>query len=324
MKKTKVLVLGCGVSGLTCGIRLLERHFNVTIIAHAVSPNTTSDVAAAIWYPYKAYPEEQVLEWGRFSFNEFLQLSKISGTGVSLVELVLLFDHAATDPWWKNVVHHFRHASPEELPSGYIDGYIAQVPLIETPVYMQYLMKRFTDLGGKIQKLNKEISALGELYPENKLIVNCAGLGAHKVCGDKEVYPIRGQVIRMSNPGIKRSLIDESGPLALTYIVPRSNDCILGGTAEENEWSLQINPSTAQDIVHKCQQLEPSLRGANILGHMVGLRPGRKEVRLELERVSTECGVIHNYGHGGAGFTLSWGCAEEVVKLAETFSMEPT
>jgi D-amino-acid oxidase len=41
-----------------------------------------------------------------------------------------------------------------------------------------------------------------------------------------------------------------------------------------------------------------------------GLRPYRHVVRLERENR-----VIHNYGHGGAGFTLCFGCAQDVAKL---------
>ena len=319
MKKLKVLIVGCGVSGLSCGIRLLERNFSVTIVAYDLPPNTTSNAAGAIWFPYKAYPEDRVLGWGRFSFNEYLKLKEIRGTGVSFIELILPFESKTIDPEWKYIVHNFHSISSKELPQGYSDGYSVEVPIIETPIYMHYLMNRFTDLGGEIQKTDKEISDLSELYPENKLIVNCSGLGARKVCGDKFLYPIRGQVIRTSNPGIKHSIIIEDGPLALSYIMPHSKDCILGGTAEENEWSLEINPNTAKEIISKCKELEPSLRNADILEHKVGLRPGRKEVRLELERVSDKCAVIHNYGHGGAGFTLSWGCAEEVTELAERF-----
>jgi D-amino-acid oxidase len=79
---------------------------------------------------------------------------------------------------------------------------------------------------------------------------------------------------------------------------------------------LEINPQTAQEILEKCRLLEPALSQAAILGHAVGLRPGRREVRLELEWLAGGRAVIHNYGHGGAGFTLSWGCAREVVELA--------
>ena len=48
----------------------------------------------------------------------------------------------------------------------------------------------------------------------------------------------------------------------------------------------------------------------------MGLRPSRTEVRLE-EEIIGSTRVIHNYGHGGAGVTLSWGCADEVVSIAE-------
>jgi D-amino-acid oxidase len=61
-----------------------------------------------------------------------------------------------------------------------------------------------------------------------------------------------------------------------------------------------------------CTAIDPRLRGAEILGHRVGLRPCRPEVRLESEPL--DGGVLwHNYGHGGAGISLSWGCAAEIA-----------
>jgi hypothetical protein len=46
-------------------------------------------------------------------------------------------------------------------------------------------------------------------------------------------------------------------------------------------------------------------------------RPERPQVRLEAEMLGdTLC--IHNYGHGGLGVTLSWGCAAQVAHLLHT------
>ncbi|MDA2918633.1 FAD-binding oxidoreductase [Desulfobacterota bacterium AH_259_B03_O07] len=316
----KVTVLGCGVSGLTCGIRLLELNFRVKIIAYSIPPNTTSDIAAAYWSPFRVYPEGKVLKWGKHAFNVFMKLTRIEGTGVSRTKLMELFDHDVDDVWWEKAVPNYRRASKEEMPQGFKYAHLVEIPLIETPIYMKYLVKRFKDLGGRIQRLDKKISSIEELYTDNMLIINCSGLGAHEICGDNEVYPIRGQIIRTTNPGINRCYHYESTIKDLTYIVPRSNDCILGGTAEENNWNTEINEETAKTILHHCQKLEPSLLEAEVLEHKVGLRPGRNEVRLELEIVNNNCSVIHNYGHGGAGFTLSWGCAEEVVKTAKTYA----
>jgi D-amino-acid oxidase len=141
-------------------------------------------------------------------------------------------------------------------------------------------------------------------------------LSAREIAGDGSVYPIRGQIIRVRRPAADRRIINALHEQALTYIVPRSQDCILGGTAEEHNWSLAIEPDTAAGILQRAQALAPALTEAEVIEHLVGLRPGRKEVRLELEQLAAGSAVIHNYGHGGAGFTLSWGCAQEVAELA--------
>ena len=95
------------------------------------------------------------------------------------------------------------------------------------------------------------------------------------------------------------------------YVVPRSRDVVLGGTAVEGEWSRTPDPATAESILARAAAIEPRLAGARVLRHRVGLRPGRTTVRLE--RVGD---VIHCYGHGGCGVTVSWGCADDVVDLA--------
>ena len=315
--------------GLSCGIRLQEKQFGVTIIARDLPPNTTSDAAAAVWYPYKTAPRKKVFGWGQVTYEEFSRLSNDSSYGVSLIEFVELFRHHVREPWWRGIVRNFRHTVKDELPPGYIDGYTFEVPLIESSAYLQKLMHRFRENGGNIEK--REVTSLEELYQDNRLVINCSGVWSRNLAKDKEVYPIRGQVVIVKKPqGIKRCLIDEKVDkrgrlISLSYIVPRSNDCVLGGTAtkRKDSWKLQlqVDPDIAKDILHKCEQLEPLLNGAKVLANKVGLRPGRKKVRLELERIKgfAQCGVIHNYGHGGAGFTLSWGCATEVAERADAF-----
>lgn len=322
MKNCKVVVIGCGVSGLTCGIRLLEQGYNVSIITKETTPNTTSDKAAAIWYPYRTN-DPHLFKWCKETYQKFQELSDCLETGVFFTEIHNIFYSLEPDPEWKSIVTNFRRLRKEELPSGYIDGYASMVPIIEVPLYMPFLVNKFLQLNGKIDCTGQKIKALSELYENSPLIVNCTGLGARKLCNDKALIPVRGQVIKVRNPGIKRSIVFDTDPEILTYIIPRSTDCILGGTDQEfvgddqeKEEDENIDPIVSKEILYRCQQLEPKLLGLIIEEVKVGLRPVRNTVRLEIERISNTCVVIHNYGHGGAGFTLSWGCANSVVNLA--------
>ena len=317
MKIKKALVLGCGVIGLTSAIRLLEEGYDVEIVAASVPPDTTSNIATAYWYPFRVNPPEKVLPWAITTYNEYIELCKIADIGVGFFNFIQIFDHKVEDPYWKEAVKEFRRADSHELLPGYVDGYVALIARIETPVYMEYLVNRFKDSGGILTKLDREIKNVEEISDGHDLIINCSGLGAGKVFDDKEVFPIRGQLVKTTNPGLHDCLNEEEGPLAVSYVVPHPTYCILGGSADDNNWNLEEDPELTCEILRKCDVLEPKLKDAEVLGVRVGLRPGRSEVRLETEQITQDLKIIHNYGHGGAGFTLSWGCAEEVVKLAE-------
>lgn len=336
--KIDVLVIGCGVSGLSSGIRLLEKKFPVTIIARDLPPDTTSDVPAAVWYPYicdtsisdEAY-KKRVLEWGRVTYKEGYKLAKVPESGVSLVKFTRLFDKESEskfeEPWWRgDYLNDYDLVSEGELPPHYKDGkgYTLEAPLFETPTYMPYLVRRFKQSGGHIIKAN--VGKVSDLHDDNRLIVNCSGLGAKEIAEDNDVKPKRGQIIRVKASGTDGGLLDENPPdnsKIFGYVVPRpiNEDCILGGTAEIGDYNLEPDDETEEEIKKKCRLLAPNLKILEVLGNKVGLRPEREQVRLERKPVpeNRRCSVIHNYGHGGVGFTLAWGCARDVVKLAREF-----
>ena len=295
--------------GLTTAICLREAGLEAGIVAAELPPGTTSGVAAAIWYPYKSYPEDRVLFWGGRTFEVFEELSGTPESGVLMREGVEIRRERVPDPWWAAAVPHVRRCNEDELPTGYVDGHTFLAPIVEMPIYLTYLMDRFSAAGGSVQR--RTLSSLDEV--DARAVVNCVGLGARDLVEDASMEPIRGQIVRVRNPGIKRFVLDEANPDGVTYIIPRSNDCILGGTAEEGEWDLEPDPETAAAILRRCRRLEPRLKDAEVLEHRVGLRPGRPEIRLELE--DGPIPRIHNYGHGGSGITLSWGCAEETLRL---------
>lgn len=72
------------------------------------------------------------------------------------------------------------------------------------------------------------------------------------------------------------------------------------------------------EVLNKVYKLHPNLKNHKILNEWCGLRPHRPTVRLERQtkstKNSTSYDVIHNYGHGSNGFTLSWGTAYDVVR----------
>lgn len=311
----EVVVIGCGVIGLTSGIVLQEAGYQVRIITRELPEQTTSSVAAAIWYPYKAYPVERVLAWGRHSFQTYQSLLLVPEAGISLVTLWELFPHTVADPWWQEAVPQFSHIAAADLPQGYADGYAVDVPLIETPLYLTYLSQRFQARGGTIE-IGKVKTLMDVAQPE-RLLINCTGLGARELVSDPELYAIRGQITRIQADGPIPTILDEHTPAGLTYIIPRRDGVVIGGTAQAHDERLDVDENDAQAIWQRATHLLPQLAGASVLTQRVGLRPGRSTVRLERERLTPECSVIHNYGHGGAGFTLSWGCAAELLTLAQ-------
>jgi len=310
----EAIVVGCGVSGLTSALRLLESGFTVRVVARERSPHTTSDVAAAVWYPFRCGPPERALGWCRRAFRVLRELARDPATGVTMVEGIDLSAGGADgSPWWRDAVDAWRPAEPEELPRGYAAGSVFTAPVVAMPVFLKWLEVRVAALGGTIE--TRTVTSLDALLLEASAVVNCTGLAARELVRDDDLHPIRGQIVRVA-PGHARRFVQAGGePDPLTYVIPRPDCTVLGGTEEAGRFDLDIEPATADAIVARCTRVVPELAGAEVLSHAVGLRPGRSEVRLETVRRPGGV-ILHNYGHGGGGVTLSFGCAEEVARRA--------
>jgi len=312
----RVTVLGAGVIGLTTAVRLLEAGCAVRVVAAATVEATTSYVAAGVWFPTHVGPPDKVAAWGRRTLEVLAGQARDGVPGVVMRESLALYRQPPGRPGWTAAAGPVRAATAAELPPGYAHGLRFAVPQAEMPLYLPWLMGRVRDLGGEV--VTRRVRALAELAGAGTdAVVNCPGLGARDLVGDTAVYPVRGQIVRVANPGVTMSVRDEFHPAGRAYVHPRSGDCVLGGTLDEDQWDTRPDPATAAAIIARCTEIVPALAGARVIEHLAGLRPGRPEVRLEEESARADGGrrIVHNYGHGGAGITLAWGCAEQVTKI---------
>ena len=146
------------------------------------------------------------------------------------------------------------------------------------------------------------------------MIVNCSGVAARELVPDPAVTPVRGQVVVIANPGIEEFYIDHTpAPQEVVYLFPHESTVVLGGTVNPGDRDTAPRPAVAERILRDCATVDPRVLGARVLAHRVGLRPARPEVRLEAEPLGGGRVLWHNYGHGGGGVTLSWGCALEIA-----------
>jgi D-amino-acid oxidase len=283
-------------------------------------PLTTSYLAAAVWFPTAVGPPDAVAQWGAATYDVLAAEAGAEVPGVVMREsLVLYRDEQAVLPplpAWAGAVGDVRPARRDELPPGYPCGLRFAVPLVEMPVYLPHLYAAV--LAGGVRHVVRRVTGLDEvldLAPE--LVVNAAGMAAGALVGDTSVFPVRGQIVRVTNPGLQLSVRDEDHPGGRAYVHPRSTDCILGGTLEVGAWHTEPDPAETTAILERCIDIAPQLAAARVLDTVVGLRPGRPEVRMELDRDLLSVPVIHDYGHGGAGITIGWGCAQDVAALVD-------
>lgn len=230
---------------------------------------------------------------------------------------------------------------------GVVDAYEHLSPIIDTDQAMSWLMDFVKSKGATFltetitgDLLDQEDDLLERF--EVDVIVNATGLAGTELAGDNTCYPIRGALLRVINDGtnfpkVKDALIITADTVnEIVFIVPRNDNILLmGGCTEPHQWSLDLTLDSpiVQRMRSRCEEFLPILKNARLDPEYPlaqGLRPFREQnVRVERElrerRASssrplcspTTSRIIHSYGQGGAGWSLSFGCAGDVALLIE-------
>jgi D-amino-acid oxidase len=352
-ERRRVTVVGGGVIGLTVAY-VLSDLFDVVLVAERVGAATNSRLATAVWHVYLIKDEGEIadddphLEWAEQTLSRLIDLSNTHPEcGLEMIDGVELFRRPLpeAEPSWMALAR--RHLSltmltPDEVAAynvygdrglrhedqvalerrPVIWGYSLRAPATAMPHYLSWLEGEVTKKGVSINQA--ELATLADISDPGLALVNCCGIGARELVGDKDFVPYKGQYfVLCGDDGAPRSYIgDDDHPAGMAYVVPRAGQVAVGGSAEPG------CESTSSDIRWEDVRARAGLYVPWIAAHsgevgepIVGIRPVRRTgVRLEVDRTLIRNPVIHNYGHGGSGFSLSWGCANRVLELVSGLS----
>jgi D-amino-acid oxidase len=303
-------VIGAGVVGLTTAISLAEAGLATRVITTAPPSATTSVAAGAIWGPVRCGPAERCYAWARTGLGVLSALGDEPSSGVHALSGREVCPSLEAPPAWTSLLPDMHVLSADDLPAGFVSGWRYTAPAVNMPTYLEYLLRRYEGLGGAVSA--GTVTSLASVAAP--VVVNCTGIGARSLVPDPSVVPVRGQVVVAENPGLTEFYLDHgNGGADYAYVFPHGDVVVLGGTSGEGESDLAPRREVSERIRRDCAAVFPSLSGARVIAERVGLRPVRPSVRLEAEPLPGGRVLWHNYGHGGAGVTLSWGCAAELT-----------
>ncbi|WP_293695833.1 FAD-dependent oxidoreductase [uncultured Agrococcus sp.] len=310
MEQKQVAVIGAGVIGLSIAHELAHAGHAVTVIADDHDPRDCSPLAGAVWFPYGVSLDADVIELSERTRLRFEELADAS-RGIARRSGRFIVRLPETDMAWTDALPGKRELTQEEVPDGALGGFRVTVPVIDMSKYLVWLRAIVEQLGVRFER--RLINDLASVEADVKIVA--AGLRSPELVPDAEpIIPRRGQIVRLENPGLTDWYVDDDAPGGLTYVIPRFDDIVCGGTDDAGNADAEHDPDIETGILERVTAAMPELQGLPIVSRGVGLRPGRSEPRIEWI-TDAASPTIACYGHGGAGVSMSWGCAERVADM---------
>jgi glycine/D-amino acid oxidase-like deaminating enzyme len=265
-------VLGCGVIGLSTARLLQLRGYTVTIYTRDMPPETTSNVAGGLWEPVSLYDAEcitpqfksQFVEAAQWAFRRFQPMAG-DDYGIRWLPLYTLGETAASaGPQGADspgtevefLYPELKQLSPSENPFSTPFASLRDTMLIEPSIYLESLIRDFQVAGGKIQ-IRDFASQRDSMSLHETLVFNCTGLGARKLFQDKELIPIRGQLVFLLPQPEVGYMTNGPGNI---YMFPRHDGVLLGGSFERGKSNLEPDPMITERILREHSALFSSMK----------------------------------------------------------------
>ncbi len=327
LESSSVAVVGAGVVGLTTALELLRAGASVTVYSAPGSLTAASWAAPALFTPYAGPDEARFRRWTEHSWAALSALAREPKSGVTIGELREYFYAPPEQRPWLSTLLQAVEIRPHAAP--FVDAVATMRPHIDMLRYMPWLLERARQ--GGVRFIERRVAAFGELFAlGHRVVVNCAGMGARSLAEDPQVKPMHGQVLHVANDiALRHSLHDDAPAGVITYVFVFPDRLVLGGTFDSGRDDRMTDRPTLEALLTRCRELlrldgHPQWRqlGVTEIRSLAGVRPTRGPAnQYEHTRVEREpCGdgrvVVHNYGHGRSGVTLSWATALEAARLA--------
>ncbi|XP_031781507.1 D-aspartate oxidase [Nasonia vitripennis] len=324
----KIAVLGGGCVGLTTAVHLqneLRNSAKLDVIAETFD-ETTSHIAPGIFRigaNYTGPTEEITRKWVSDSYEYYDAINRSPDAAIAGVTNLSGYMYSNNpfekNPFMEELVPIYRKCTEEELQlveGGWKYGMFTSTLLTHPTFYLPWVRKRLAANG--VNLVTRRVESLKELAKDYDIIINCTGLGAKRLCQDRYMVPISGQIIKAKAPWIKTFFYADLN----TYIIPGPDGLItLGGNREYGSYDVSICRHQAAAIRERCEKLVPSLTKAETVIHKNGIRPHREGgIRSGTEKIQDglhSATVIHNYGHSGYGICTAPGTSKYAVELAK-------
>ena len=253
---TPITIIGAGVIGLTTAILLGDLGYTkIRIITSEITPNTTSDIAAGLWHPFKVEsglgtPAKEKFERITKQSKEYFHSLAIS-TEPRFAGVHLVKGYSLTNIQSENTVQvEFDNAKS-------MWAVAEETLMIDTKLYLDSLMKELEKREVQIIRAKLVYSDI-QILSEN-VIFNCSGLGTRELFNDTNLVAVKGHLIVFkAQKGIDYFAAFEPTSEDQTYftcLFPHKQQFLIGGNMEENEWSNDIDTEACRRIIDDARKM---------------------------------------------------------------------
>lgn len=344
-----ITVIGAGIQGISTAIALESAGYDTEIVSEKFSyldgedqKSVTTNYAAASVFPVKVehsdLTQNELISKGESTYEPFYDQRNIpvrKQDHYKVYEEDLNFE-MPNRMNIKSIKELNQHKIPKRRGEEIKSGYKCEEYFVEMPEYIPLLFDYYKYIGGSLKK--KKVTR-NEIIDINTTVINCSGNGSGELFSDDSLVPVRGHLLRLpykgSSPLRFAYTYTPSEYNSYTYMYPRKDEILFGGTylegefKEEGSWigDKMDQPTVTIDgleIPERLYKVNMNIidQYVNIHNKDLGVKYGYRPYRKEGIRIEKENNVIHNYGHGGAGVTLSWWSAQRVTEILDGTKQE--